>query len=217
MFTLIKREISDNLVYFIGAAALSALIVFVFSVTAYHQDAELSGTRFFSSAAMGLSVPAMVVSAILLCGMGSSQMHIDKNRHISSFLATLPITRQRILVARLIAGLLVVLTLTVPILIAATFIASMLVSPFILPVVNNTILTGFLCVSLLAYACYCIGLQTGWTSNRITPTLGALVLTLVLLPIIAIKGIGAQAIIILILFITASIVRTWVKFTSTSL
>ena len=213
MFTLIKREISDNLVYFIGAAALSALMVFLFVTVAYRQDTE----NIYSTMAVPLSIPLAFLSIIGTCAMGSSQMYTDKNRRISALLTTLPVTRTHILIARVLAGLLAILILLVPITVTAAFTASVRVPALILPLMYNLLLKGSVCILLLFLASYCIGLQTGWTGDRVTPTLGALVLTLILLSIFTIKGLTAQTIVILTLFIIASIIRTWVKFISASL
>jgi hypothetical protein len=69
----------------------------------------------------------------------------------------------------------------------------------------------------MSFACYCLGLQTGWTSSRITPTLGGVALAFVLIPLLVIKGFGPHIAVFLVLFIAASLVRTWHRFTSTSL
>jgi len=72
-------------------------------------------------------------------------------------------------------------------------------------------------VFLMAFACYCIGLQTGWNSSPVTPSLGALFLTCILVPLILIKGFGVHIVVILVLFIIASLIRTWHTFMTTSL
>jgi hypothetical protein len=70
---------------------------------------------------------------------------------------------------------------------------------------------------LMAFACYCIGLQVGWNSNPVTPSLGALFLTCIFVPLILVKGFGLHIVVILVLFIIASLIRTWHTFMTTSL
>ena len=218
MFTLIKREISDNLVYFVAAAALSALMVFLFVTATYRTHSAYSDEMDLARMmVMPLSIPLIFLSMIGTCAMGSSQMYTDKHRRVSALLTTLPMTRSTILIARVLAGLLAILILLVPIALTAAFTASIRVPPLFLPLVYNLLLKGSVCVLLLYVASYCIGLQTGWTGDRVIPTLGALVLSLILLSIFTIKGLTAHTVVILTLFVTASIIRTWVKFTSASL
>jgi hypothetical protein len=79
------------------------------------------------------------------------------------------------------------------------------------------VLEIFTATFLLAFACYCIGLQSGWNSSAITPSLGALGLACIFAPLVFVKGFGLEIVVILVLFIAASLIRTWYKFTTTSL
>jgi len=85
------------------------------------------------------------------------------------------------------------------------------------PVYSGFIAEIFAGIFLMAFACYCIGLQAGWSSSSLIPALGGLGLTCILVSLILIKGFGLHIIVILILFITASLIRIWHLFTSTSL
>jgi hypothetical protein len=69
----------------------------------------------------------------------------------------------------------------------------------------------------MVFACYCLGLQTGWNSGKIIPTLGGIALTCIFVPLIIVKGFGLHIVVILVLFIVASLIRTWHTFMSTSL
>jgi hypothetical protein len=62
---------------------------------------------------------------------------------------------------------------------------------------------------LICLASYCIGLQAGWTAGKITPTLGALGLSLVMVWIILIKGFRPDIYVILILLIAGCLLRAW--------
>jgi len=209
MFTLIKREIEDHIVYFMGAAVISGILALL-SILAISAN-EASEPVVF----VGLWVPAIIVLIIGLAGMGVSQMYTDKSRRISAFLSTLPVTRGQILAARIIVGILAILTFLVPVTIAAVVLLSFFTFP--VPIYSGFIFDIFIVTFLMSFACYCIGLQTGWTSSRITPTLGGVALAFVLVPLILVKGFGLHIVVILVLFIVASLVRTWHRFMSTSL
>ena len=212
MFTLIKREIEDNIVYFIGAAILSGILIFL-SILAISAN-EASEPVVF----VGLWVPAIIVLIIGLAGMGVSQMYTDRNRRISAFLCGLPVTRGQILAARIITGILAILTFLVPLTITAVVLLRLFAQPVLIySEYSGFIFDIFIVIFLMSFACYCIGLQTGWTSSRITPTLGGVVLAFVLVPLILVKGFGLHIVVILLLFIIASLIRTWHRFTSTSL
>jgi hypothetical protein len=171
---------------------------------------------------VGLWIPAIIVLIIGLPGMGVSQMHTDRNRRISAFLCGLPVTRDRILTARIITGILAILTFLVPLTITAMvlwylFAPAGPIYSIYFSIYTSFILDIFWGVFLISFACYCLGLQTGWTSSRITPTLGGMALTFVLVPLIFVKGFGLHIVAFLVLFIIASLTRTWHRFTSTSL
>jgi hypothetical protein len=85
------------------------------------------------------------------------------------------------------------------------------------PIYPGLIFDMFVTALLMAFACYCLGLLTGWASNKVTPTLAGLALTFVLIPLIMVKGFGLHTTVILVLFIIASLIRIWQKFMSTAL
>jgi hypothetical protein len=209
MFTLIKREIEDHIAYFIGAALLSAILI-VLSILAISAN-EASEPVVF----VGLWIPTIIVLIIGLAGMGVSQMYTDRNRRISAFLCGLPVTRGQILTARIITGILAILTFLVPVTITAVVLLRLFAPP--VPIYSGFIFDIFIVIFLMGFACYCLGLQTGWTSSRVTPTLSGVALAFVLVPLILVKGFGLHIAVMLLLFIIASLVRTWHKFTSTPL
>ena len=209
MFTLIKREIEDHVAYFIGAVVISAIIIALLVTVVYYEQA--GGEPVF----VGLSIPVFVVLIIGCAGMGVSQMYTDKNRKISAFLSGLPVTRDRILTARIITGLLAILIIILPSTITGKILWRLFAPP--IPIYSGLIFDISTVSFLMLFSCYCIGLQTGWTSSKITPTLGAMVLTVILLPLILVKGLGLHIKVILILFIVASLIRTWQKFKTTAL
>lgn len=209
MSTLIKREIEDNIVYFIGAGVISGILI-VQSLLIVFEDGRIN-----PGVIVLLSIPAIIVLIIGLAGMGVSQMYTDRNRRISAFLCGLPVTRGQILAARIITGILAILTLLVPLIITAVVLLSFYAIP--VPIYSGYFFDIFIVTFLMSFACYCLGLQTGWTSSKVTPTLGGMALSFVLVPLILVKGFGLHIIVILLLFITASLLRTWHKFTTTPL
>ncbi len=211
MFTLIKREIQDHIVYFIGAAVFSAVFIII-SISVIHQYNPRQGPPVFS---IWLGVPAFTIVIFGVCAMGATQMYLDKTRKISALLSTLAVSRSRILLARIITGILVILTLLVPLTVTAAVLSRLLTPP--VPMFPGMVFEISVTVFLMAFACYCIGLQTGWNSNPLTPSLGALGLTCIFVPLILIKGFGLYIVVILVLFIVASLLRTWHTFMTTSL
>jgi len=210
MLTLIKREIYDHIAYFIGAIVLSMILIICIISATYRSDSE--DAPIF---AIVLSIPVIVILIIGFTSMGVSQMYTDRNRRISAFLLTLPVTRGRILTARVVAGILAILTLFLP-LIITTIILYGLLAPSILTL-KGMFFDIYTVLMLTALACYCIGLQAGWMTGKVLPPLVGLILTFVFATIIIIKGFGPQAWLLLIIFIIASVVRIRQKFMKTPL
>jgi len=209
MFTLIKREIEDHIAYFIGAAVLSAVLIALLISAMYHPE---SGDM---PVFIGLSIPVIVILIIGFPAMGATQMYTDRTRKISTMLSTLPVSRRQILIARIITGILAILTLLLPLTITMVILFPLFMPP--IPMYPGLVREIFAAAFLMAFACYCLGLLAGWNSSKIIPTLGGLVLTCILLPLILVKGFGLYIVVILLLFIIASLVRTWHTFMSTSL
>jgi hypothetical protein len=209
MYALIKREIRDHIVYFIAALLFSAVLVGLLSVSAYHFDERESGVYY------GLAIPYLVALVLAFSAMGVSQMYTDRARKVSAFLSVLPVTRDRILTARIVAGILAILLALLPATIAALVLSHLLLPP--IPIFGSIISDVATTTFLLLFACYCLGLLTGWTAGKIAPTFGALGLTLILFSLIVVKGCGPDIRIILVLIIAASLLRTWHKFVSTPL
>ncbi|OHB75190.1 MAG: hypothetical protein A2Z25_03800 [Planctomycetes bacterium RBG_16_55_9] len=210
MFALIKREIRDHVIYFIAAAALAAILIIALTSFAVRH-----GTRIDWDDLIAPVIPFAIIIMLGFCAMGVSQMYTDRNRRISAFVSTLPVTRTHILLARILTGILIILILFIPLLIAIVILMRMFTPP--ISMYDGIVFDVSATILLMAFACYCIGLLTGWSSNKLTPTLGALALTCILMPLIVVKGFGWEIIVILGLFIAASLIRTWQTFTSTPL
>jgi len=210
MFALIKREIQDHIAYFIGAAVFSAVFIII-SVSLIHNYDPQNPEVFI----IGFGVPTVTIAIIAFCAMGATQMYLDRTRKISALLSTLAVSRNRILLARIITGILAILTLLVPLTIAVVILLRLYAPPVLM--YPGMVFEISVVVFLMVFACYCLGLQTGWNSGKIIPTLGGIALTCIFVPLILIKGFGPYIVVILVLFIIASLIRTWHTFMTTSL
>jgi ABC-type transport system involved in multi-copper enzyme maturation permease subunit len=208
MFTLIKREIEDNLAFFLAAITATAILVVLLVSAVLNYDPPHNMPVY----AIGFLIPVIVIVVIGIPAMGVSQMYTDRTRRVSAFLSGLPVTRSQILIARIVTGVLAILIVVVPLMITGAVLRQMLLPP--IPIYPGLIADMSATAFLMAFACYCLGLLTGWTSSRITPTLSGLVPTFVLIPLIVVKGFGLHTTVILVLFIIASLVCTWQKFKS---
>jgi hypothetical protein len=213
MLTLIKREIEDNLVHFIVAAAFSIFFIIIgISFVYYPVSGDTNGINRLLKVVL---LPLPIWCTLGLCGMGVGQMYSDRTRKISSFLLTLPVTRRRILIARIVAGILAILLVLVPV--AVTALVLLQHSESSIPLYNDLVFRIFITAFLMSFACYCIGLHGGWNLDKVAPTLGSLFLALIFIPLAIIKGISPQALVVLSLFIAALLIRIWQKFMTTSL
>ena len=209
MFTLIKREIEDNYVFFIGALLLSVVFGAIFIWALYYGESD-------DGPFIGVPVWNSILGMLIFCGMGAAQMYWDRTKKISALLATLTVTRNQIFIARVIAGFLLVIVGLAP-LAGVTVTAALTRTADMSHSVRLLYPEVSIPVFLLGFACYCIGLQAGWTSNRIAPTLGSLVMSIILITVILIKGFGWEIYAILILLIAACLIRAWRTFLSAAL
>jgi hypothetical protein len=204
MLTLIKREIEDNRMFFIAAAGLS-VIFGVLLVCQKGYDERYTGII------LGLGAMTLIPITIGFYAMGAAQMYLDRIKKISALLATLAVTRGRIFTARVIAGFLLVVIGFVPL---AVTIVTWLSSYDIVkaPVRGELYFETITPVFLFEVACYCIGLQAGWTSNKVVPIVGGVGLGLLFLTAIIIKGLAWEVFAIPVLIIAACLIRAWYKF-----
>jgi hypothetical protein len=206
MLNLIAREIRDNIVSvalpcLVSALGITLAIIFTLS--------RVRG---------GILPPTIMVTPILLlafCGLGASQAYGDRANRISSLLATLGVTRNRIFAARVLAGLLTVLVSLVPLAVTTILLLWMFAPP--LEFYGRMVVAISLTVLLVAVACYCAGLLVGWTTSKAWLLAGSVLLLLSLVSLIVIKGFGLDAMAILLLFIGATLWYAWHTFTSASL
>jgi hypothetical protein len=205
MFTLIRREITDHLTHLLLAIALSATIVGILVYGAFMESEEFVGLL----ASLGIFV--LVGS----CAMGVTQVYADRANKVSPFLATLAVTRGQILAARCIVGVVAILAVLVPVVVAAVLLLHTFRPPlsFYWPAIVEVPVTLFLVV----LASYCMGLLIGTTTRKLVLVAGCLIVPLVVATLVVIEGFGLQAMAVLALLILASLVRSATKLFSTSL
>jgi ABC-type transport system involved in multi-copper enzyme maturation permease subunit len=206
MLTLIRREIRDNLIYILAPGVLSLLTIGIL-VSVF-----LSGIK---GAAVSFAALMLLVQFLAFGALGSAQMYGDRANRISSLLSTLAVTRDRILAARVLTGVLAILAALVPILVASVILLRLFLPPFefyrrmVVEVSVATMLTGV--------ACYCVGLLVGGTTNRVWLLVGNLLLLALCASLLLVKGFGPEVMLLLAVLIGALLVRTWYRFTTASL
>lgn len=206
MLTLIGRELRDHVIYVV----LAGFVSFVTVVTAI-----LAAAWGIVAAGPKLGAGMVVVLFLLFCVLGAAQMYTDRANRISALLATSAVTRSRILAARVLAGAAIILAALVPLLITAVAILYFTDEPLVF--YRGALAEVFTTAALASFACYCVGLLFGWTANKAIPVLGVLFGTLLLVLLVVVKGLGLAAIVVLLLFSIAALLRVWYRFTSISL
>jgi ABC-type transport system involved in multi-copper enzyme maturation permease subunit len=206
MLRLMAREVLDNGVLIGACCVISAIIItiVIFKVVSDVMNPGIVG--------------AWVLMAFLLLVfgvLGVTQMYGDRGHRVSTLLATQAVTRDRILMARILTGVLTVLVTLVPALVAT---GVLLKSRVLHPEFYSSMALHIAAALLLAgLASHCIGLLVGWTGNKIRVSLGLVGLLAVLASLVAIKGFDASTLALLGLLILAGWARIWHTFTSTSL
>ena len=206
MLTLIKRELYDQIAYVLLAPFISLTVIGVM-IYAVMLDIPDASFAFGAFTIQGL--------LILFCFLGAAQMYSDRANRVSALLATLAVTRSRILTARVAAGGIVVLLTLIPVAVVAIVLVHLFAPP--LAFHARMIVEMTTTVMLLGFAGYCVGLLIGWTSNKILLVAGCVLLLALIMPVFLIKGFGAEAIVILLLLIGAMLLRTWTNYTSAAL
>ena len=214
MLALIKREIVDTSVFYLIAAIFMLILtgMLIYRVAMGWGCNQIIGVP--SIMYKTVSSP-FIFLPLIAAALGASQMNLDKDKKISSFLATLATTRQQILTAKITTGVLWILLIILPI--AATEAVLLKVFPMAAIPDAGFLIRVFVTIFLCGLACYSFGLLIGWCSGKLVPALGIILVAPILVSLIVIKGFGLQTMIFFVLFISAAIIRTWQKFMSTPL
>lgn len=206
MASLVLREIRDNVVHVLALGVISILaiggLVYVFY---YHMP----------GAALSFSIATVLVLWAWLSVLGTAQMYGDRANRISSLLATLAVTRDRILLARVLVGVLTVLGTLAPVLLTEIILLRTYVMP---PVFYRRMAVEVsITTILMGVACYCVGLAVGGTANKAWLIPGNLLSLVLCVSLVVFEGCGPKAMVILLIFIAAILTRAWLKFTTVSL
>jgi len=201
----------DNIVFLIASGLASAMLVAI--MFTMNLGDEVEEGRLI--AITGL-FPVAGAVFIGLSWMGATQMQTDKTKKIYSMLFTKPVSRSQVLFAKIVTGLLVILVFLLPIFAASGLLLNALepdVVEIIIPGIFIPTATGVL---MLFFGCYCLGLICGLSSNKIIPAFGGVVLSVLLVPIVVIKGFGFEALGIIVLFVCLCLLFVWKRFLSMS-
>ncbi len=210
LLILVKREIIDHVAYFVSAVITSGLIIALMATVVLNRASSDTGLII-----SGLLTPLVLIAAVGLCALGVAQMYVDRNRNISAFLMALPVTRGQLFAARVLAGLLAVLVLTVPLAVAGMVLLNLQTRE--IPLFHGVVGDIFWGLLPACAACYSLGLYTGWNRKSLAPTLGVLPLVILIPALVIAKGFGIELIAILLLFIISCLAATWCRFSSSSL
>lgn len=209
-WTLLKREVIDHIAYFAAALILSGLLTALLvsiSLGLEGGDREL--------VAIGGLIPATIVVVAGLCALGVAQMYTDRTRNVSAFLTALPVRRPQIFAARIAAGVLAILILLVPLMIAGSIVLGLQRAE--VPLYRGILADVFRSIFLTCLACYSVGIYAGWNRGSLAPTLSVLPVVMLVPLLLGIKGFGPEVAVILVVFILACLAGAWCRFSSSSL
>jgi len=206
MFALIKREIEDNIVFYL-----------MFVLLGFGASALMLGLAFYGEfgkpdGGVILVIPGLFMAIGLLgvSSLGSSQMYIDRTRKVSAFLSGLAVTRWRLFAAKITAGAVGILIMIGPIAISAAIIVEKFAVP--IPVRWEVFRDITLVVFLVYLSGYSMGLVVGWSITKFNPGWVAIMLIILFLPFVIVKGCGPGAAGWLVLFDGAALMLSWQRF-----
>ncbi len=210
MWALVRREIEDMWVYYLSVILFSViLILLAVSNTFYGERSDSEGFKI-------CIVFGTTASCLLFAAMGVSQMYLDRTKKISAFLSAHTVGRSHVYIAKIITGFLLILIFYAAVAVSFLIFTSPYNTPYY--AASQMLVIRFLSVTCLAGAsCYALGLSMGWTSGKIFPTLGTLVLVILLLTLILIKGISSVTYIIFAIFIGSTLFQAWKIYRKTAL
>ncbi len=208
MMTLIKRELTDMSLFLLASAAAATAFAAVLIMPVFDIRMNRDFWEF-------LVTCLPVMSVVFAAALGVSQMYFDRMRGVSTFLCTHSVRKEHIFAARCIAGLIIILVWFVP-----AFLAVQWTFAYHWPVIFPALaifhkISAVFFLGLLA--AYSLGLSRGWTSGKIMPTLGTLVLLLPLMTLVIVKGFCAELMLLLAVLAAACLCRAWSVYKSSSL
>ena len=211
MWTLIKREIKDNIIMFLLVIILAGICEAVVVSGFLRTDTQ------FAPVGIPLTVytifPFFIIPLSLLAVMmGGGQMYLDKSRKISAFLGTLSVTRRGLLWAKFLTDVIWLVVALLPLVAAELLLFQ--ARPRLIPVDYSLLVRIYIVTSLCTLSCYLLGLNLGLGRNRIMAILAGALLCLILISLIIIKGFGAEIMLIFGITSATLAIRAWNVFMS---
>jgi hypothetical protein len=186
LLVLVKREIYDQFFYFIVAFTLAAILILIYLLPIAMREMETNVSINVTNTINAVVRVTLPIIVFVFSGMGITQIYIDKSRKIPAFLLTLPTSRSFIFTAKIITGILAILTFFLPLTIAAVIMKRILLPP--IPIYEGVIFDVSSVLILTTFASYCISLQTSQTTSRFKPLFGIFLFTMLIITLIIIKG-----------------------------
>lgn len=211
MWTLIKREIKDNIIMFLLALILAGICEAVIVSSFLRIENRFAPVGIPETVYMIFPFLIILLS-LLAAATGGAQMYLDKNKKICAFLSTLAVTRRQLLTAKMFVGLVWLLVALLPLIAAEILLFQ--VKPRLIPVDYSLLVRMYIVTALCGLSCYLLGSNLGLGQNRIAAVLGGGFLCMVLISLIVIKGFGPETMLIFGVTSTALAVRAWNMFMS---
>jgi hypothetical protein len=204
MWALIRREIEEVWVYYLLMILFAGiLIILMVSNTLYGKGWDSDGNTVCLSF-------GSVASCMLFAALGVTQMYGDRMKKISAFLATQAVCRRHLFFAKLAAGVLLAVIFYAAVGGTVWFLSRAYGHPGFSG--GRFLIRFSVSAFVMSLGCYTLGLSMGWTSGKIFPTLGTLVLVFILLTLLLIKGQDLHLHFLLVLFIVSTLIRTWLVY-----
>ena len=208
MFTLIKREVKGVLFFSLAPLIFVAIVVIsiVSTATVGREPAPRGLPEYLVT---GFAVPLFFLPLLSACA-GLGQMLNDRRHGVSRFLSTLATSRARIAVARVLAGVVYHVVVFEPLIITYAAILGRLEYP--VSGVGRLAVPAFAVAVLLSFSCYAVGLWLGGRSGVVVPWFGTGLIAAALILLVVIKGLSAEAGLLLVLITAAALAGAWVRF-----
>jgi hypothetical protein len=205
---MVKREIGDHSLLFLGAVA--AVAIYVFYVVARVFVAPGSPPVGVPPVMHRLLLSFLPWLSVTAAGVGAVQMRSDLRANTCAFLATTATTRRRVLAAKLVAGLLWISLLVLPV--ALTDLVLLMVFPRLVWPDVSLLARVFAIFLLSCLSGYAVGLDAGMGERKLVALAAILVLVPLLLSVILVKGLSLATAVVLGLVATACLTRVWTRF-----
>jgi ABC-type transport system involved in multi-copper enzyme maturation permease subunit len=206
MFTLIKREVEDRAGMFMMGVAFAAVAMLPLLFHFNENLNPLNDVSFLSGFVIGLI--GINIGAICL-----GVLQVKSDRKSMSFLMT-AVSRTRIFWAKVIAGVIWILLVTVPLFVLTWSFTNNrpLANPGIFVIVQNLFITSV----LTGMACYGLGLYKGAGKSTVYGIVSGAVMAAAVLFMVFVKGYGCAIWTIAAIIALTSLWGAWYKIRTSS-